>query len=73
MAQSVMNKIDLQHKKINLTHGPIKSLGWPSMTMDFAVRDAAILQGITMGQKVAFEVVKESQGKYFVTRIAPQK
>lgn len=73
MGQGVVNKIDLQHKKVNMTHGPIKSLGWPGMTMDFKVKDAAILKGIKPGQKVMFEVVNEGPRMYFVTHITPQK
>lgn len=70
-AQGVVNKIDLQHGKVNLTHGPIKSLGWSGMTMDFAVKDATILKHVKPGQQVNFEVVNEGPGKYFVTRITP--
>jgi len=72
-ANGVVNKIDMQHNTINLTHGPIKSLGWSGMTMDFAVKDAAVMKGIKAGQKVDFEVVNEGPGKYFVTRIVPAK
>lgn len=71
--QGVVNRVDVPNKKINLTHGPIKSLGWMGMTMDFQVKDAALLKGIEAGQKVTFEVVNEGPGKYFVTRITPQK
>jgi Cu/Ag efflux protein CusF len=72
-AQGVVNKIDLQNSRINLTHGPIKSLGWSGMTMDFAVKDATILTHVKVGQKVNFEVVNEGPGKYFITRITPAK
>jgi len=71
--EGVANGIDLQHGKINLTHGPIESLGWPGMTMDFAVKDKAILKGINPGQKVTFEVVQEGPGKFYVNRITPLK
>ncbi|MDP1634566.1 MAG: copper-binding protein, partial [Gallionellaceae bacterium] len=47
--EGMVNKIDLEHSKINLTHGPVKSLGWPGMTMDFKVKDNAILKGIKPG------------------------
>ena len=72
-AEGVANSVDLQHGKINLTHGPVKSLGWPGMTMDFTVKDKAILKGINPGQKVEFEVVKEGPGKFYVNRIIPLK
>jgi Cu/Ag efflux protein CusF len=72
-AEGVVNRIDMQKGTVNLTHGPVKSLGWQGMTMDFKVTDAAILSGIKPGQKVAFEIVKEGPGKFFVNKIAPLK
>ena len=68
-----VNRVDIQNGKVNLTHGPIKTLGWPGMTMDFTVKDPAILNGINAGQKVAFEVVKEGPGRYYVAQITPLK
>jgi Cu/Ag efflux protein CusF len=69
----VVNHVDLQHNKINLTHGPIASLGWPGMTMGFTVKDQSLLNGIKPGQKVEFDLVKEGPGQFFVVRIAPSK
>lgn len=73
MGQGTVNTIDMQNMKVNMTHGPIQSLGWPGMTMDFKVKDAAVLHGIKPGQKVSFELVKEGPKQYFVTRITPQQ
>lgn len=70
-ARGVANKIDMQQGKINLTHGPIESLGWAGMTMDFKVKDKSILKGVNPGQKVAFEVLKEGPGQFYVSRITP--
>jgi len=72
-ASGVVNKIDMQHNTINLTHGPIKSLGWSGMTMDFMVKDTALLKSIKPGQKVSFEVMKEESGKYYISSITPLK
>lgn len=72
-AEGVANSIDLLHGKINLTHGPVESLGWPGMTMDFTVKDKAILKGINPGQKVEFAVVKEGPGQFYINRITPLK
>jgi Cu(I)/Ag(I) efflux system protein CusF len=66
-----VNKVDPAKGVINLSHGPIKSIGWPSMRMDFAVSDAALLQGIEPGKEVEFEFRQESGGRYVITRIAP--
>src|SRR5512135_2598465 len=71
--EGTVNKVDAANGKINLTHGPIKSLGWSGMTMDFPVKDKAMLAGIRPGQKVAFELEKAADGQYPITRIAPAK
>lgn len=72
-AEGVVNKIDLEHDKVNLTHDPVKSLGWPGMTMDFKVKDNTILKGFKPRQKVTFEIVKEGEGQFYITRIVPLK
>lgn len=72
-AEGVVNKIDLEHGKINLTHGPVKSLGWAGMTMDFKVKDKTVLKDVKAGQKVAFEIVNEGPGQFYIVRITPLK
>jgi Cu(I)/Ag(I) efflux system protein CusF len=72
-AEGVLNSIDLANNKINLSHGPVKSLGWPGMTMNFSIKDASILKGIHPGQKVAFVIVKEAPKKFYVSKITALK
>ncbi len=64
MSQGEVRKIDLAAKKITLRHGPLKSVGMPPMTMVFSVRDAALLEGVKVGDKVDFQV--EMQGNLMV-------
>ena len=56
---------------MTLAHGPIESLKWPAMTMDFRVREAALLQSFKPGQKVIFEIAEESDGEFVIVRIQP--
>lgn len=70
--RGTVNRIDAAGGKINLTHGAIESLGLPGMTMDFPVKDKAVLAGIAAGQRVEFELVQEGN-QYFVSRITPLK
>ncbi|OGT02189.1 MAG: hypothetical protein A2Z65_11755 [Gallionellales bacterium RIFCSPLOWO2_02_58_13] len=72
-ADGVVNSVDLQSGKVNMTHGPVKSLRWPGMTMGFTVKDKSILKDIKPGQKVAFELVQEGPGQFYVSRITPVK
>lgn len=64
MNQGEVRKVDLAGQKITLRHGPLKSVGMPPMTMVFSVRDAALLDGVAVGDKVEFEV--EMQGSLMV-------
>ncbi|MDD5365079.1 MAG: efflux RND transporter periplasmic adaptor subunit [Gallionellaceae bacterium] len=56
---------------LTMQHDPIPALKWPAMTMDFEVRDKAILKGLKKGEAVEFDMVKES-GDFTVTAIRPK-
>ncbi len=73
MAHGTVNSIDMPHGKFNATHGPISSLGWPGMTMNFTVKDPAMLKDLKPGQKVDFSIVKEAPKKFVVTDVKPSK
>lgn len=62
--------VDAKAGKVNLAHGPIATLKWPGMTMDFEVKDKALLKGVTPGQYVEFDVVQAGPSQFVITRIA---
>lgn len=45
-------------QQVTISHGPIKSLEWPAMTMPFTAKDAASVQAIKAGDRVAFTFSK---------------
>lgn len=57
---------------LNIAHGPVASLGWPGMTMDFQVKDKALLKGLKPGQKIDFDIGMQG-GSYVITAIRPVK
>ncbi len=63
--------IDFAHTTVTLAHGPIASLQWPAMVMDFRVQEPALLQAFKPGQKVIFEIAEESAGEFVIVRIQP--
>lgn len=69
--QGTVNSVDAKAGKVNLTHGPIATLKWPGMTMDFQVKDNAVLKGVTPGQKVEFNIAQTGQSQFVITRITP--
>jgi Cu(I)/Ag(I) efflux system membrane fusion protein len=63
--------MDWAHATVTIAHGPIASLKWPAMTMDFRAKDPALLRPFKPGQKVAFDIVEESAGEYVIFGIQP--
>ena len=62
---------DAKTGELVMEHDPIPALKWPSMTMDFEVRDNAVLEGLRPGQAVEFDMMKEDGG-FTVTAIRLQ-
>lgn len=59
--------IDQDAGKIKLRHEAIPELGWSAMTMNFAVADKGLLEGVKPGDKVSFEITKDqSTGQYVI-------
>lgn len=56
---------------VTISHGPIKSLEWPAMTMAFSAKDAASIESIKAGDRVAFTFSKTGD-KSVLTSIAKQ-
>ena len=61
----VVRKIDAANGKITLRHGPIPALGMGAMTMNYRLRDKALLDGIKAGDTVEFSA-KQIDGAYTV-------
>ncbi|RRV10967.1 efflux RND transporter periplasmic adaptor subunit [Stutzerimonas xanthomarina] len=60
----------LADARVKIAHGPFHTLGMPSMTMAFAVADAALLQDIEVEDRVRF-AVRETDAGLLVERIQP--
>jgi len=64
--------IDNKARKIELKHGPIKSIGWMGMKMSFDVEDADLLDEVAVGDKVDFDFIETRDGRFVVTDIETQ-
>ena len=65
--------VDRAKLTVKLAHEAIKSLGWPGMTMDFGVANAALQEGIKAGDAVMLELGLGSKpDDWLITRITPQ-
>lgn len=69
--EGTIKAIDFAHATVTLAHGPIASLQWSSMTMDFRFLEPALLQSLKPGQKIIFEIIEESAGEFVIVHIQP--
>lgn len=70
-AHGKVDGLDVKDGAISLEHGPVPSLKWPGMTMEFKVANAALLSGLKVGQEVDFEFVERQPGEFVVTSVTP--
>jgi Cu(I)/Ag(I) efflux system periplasmic protein CusF len=56
---ALVKSVDAANGKVKLAHEPVKSLNWPAMTMNFAVKDPALFDKLVPGKKVEIEFVQQ--------------
>jgi Cu(I)/Ag(I) efflux system membrane fusion protein len=69
-AEGTVEEVDLGAGAFSITHGPVATLGWPAMTMEFKAANAALLPGWKAGDRIVFEFVERGQGEWVITSIA---
>jgi Cu(I)/Ag(I) efflux system membrane fusion protein len=52
-----------------ITHGPVESLKWPSMTMAFTLANPALAANVKPGANIHFEFVERKPGEWVITSI----
>lgn len=72
VSEAEVRKVDKDAGKITLTHGEIKNLDMPPMSMVFQVKDKALIDKVKAGDKISFTADKVN-GAYTVMSIEPAK
>ncbi len=70
-AEGTVKSADAKSGSVSIAHGPIETLKWPAMTMDFKAANSALLATLTPGTAIAFEFVERSPGEWVVTKVTP--
>jgi Cu(I)/Ag(I) efflux system membrane fusion protein len=70
-AEGNVEDVDVKAGTVSLAHGPIASLKWPAMTMEFKVANDTLLQSLKPNAKVAVEFVERGPGEWVITRVKP--
>ena len=70
-AEGTVDEVDLQAGTVSISHGPVASLKWPAMTMEFKPANDALRQDLKPGARVSFEFVERQPGEWVITRVTP--
>lgn len=67
----MVNSVDPSGGKISLSHNAIPAIGWPAMTMDFAVAPSVDLRQVKVGAYVNFMMQRGGDDMYVIQSITP--
>ena len=68
-AEGTIDEIDAASETFSISHSPVATLNWPSMTMEFKAANASLLEGLKPGDAIVFEFVERGPGEWVVTSI----
>jgi RND family efflux transporter MFP subunit len=68
-AAGKVEEVDTKAGTVSVTHGPVVSLKWPGMTMEFKAANEAILKQLKPGAAIDFEFVERGQGEWVITSV----
>ncbi len=70
-AEGKVEEVDAKAETVSITHGPVASLNWPGMTMEFKPANEAIMKQLKPGTAIDFEFVERGQGEWVITSVKP--
>jgi Cu/Ag efflux protein CusF len=68
-SKGTVNAVNVKGGKVSLKMDALPSLKWPPMTMDFDLAETRVLERLKPGQKVEFDFVEKSMGRYEIKKI----
>lgn len=68
-AAGTIDEMDANAGTVSISHGPVASLKWPAMTMEFKVANTSLLKGLKSGAVIEFEFVERAQGEWVITQL----
>ena len=70
-AEGAVDEIDTATGTVSISHGPVDSLKWPAMTMEFKLANASLASNLKPGEPIRFEFVERQPGEWVITGIQP--
>ncbi len=68
-AEGKIDAIDAKAGTVSIAHGPVASLKWPAMTMDFMLANSALIGTLKPGATVAFTFVERKPGEWVIVKL----
>ncbi|MDC4168702.1 efflux RND transporter periplasmic adaptor subunit [Photobacterium damselae] len=59
-----ITKVMANHRMLTVHHQPVKAWNWPTMTMNFMVKDGIDISTLKADDAIRFEIKKNAQGQY---------
>ena len=72
-AEGRLDAIDPKANTVMVSHGPVPSLNWPSMTMEFTLANDGLVKDIKPGTPIALEFVERKPGEWVITKLESKK
>ncbi len=69
LATGTLEAIDLKGGIVTVTHGPVASLKWPAMTMDFILANPSLVDKVKAGSPINIEFVERKPGEWVITKL----
>ena len=68
-ATGKIDTVDAKTGTVSIAHGPVGSLKWPAMTMEFTLANSALLGTLKPGATVAFTFVERKPGEWVIVKL----
>ena len=65
-----LDAIDAKAGTVTISHGPIATLKWPGMTMDFTLANAGLLGNLKPGANIEFTFIERKPGEWVIIKLA---
>jgi Cu(I)/Ag(I) efflux system membrane fusion protein len=65
-----LDAIDLKTGTVTITHGPVATLKWPGMTMDFTLANSGLIGNLKPGASIEFTFVERKPGEWVIVKLA---
>ena len=65
-----LDAVDAKTGTVTITHGPITTLKWPGMTMDFMLANSGLLGNLKPGANIEFTFIERKPGEWVIIKLA---